>query len=134
MEHEPELVLERDVPALIALDTAAKRGLIESELRKDASRSDRAIAQAVGNKICHKTVGAHRERLGIASPLGNSPPTPTEQRHMLIASCKDFDRKYPPGPSEVATAEEAVDNAIAAGKVSIGLCDAVAASTAPVAS
>jgi hypothetical protein len=58
------------------LDTAAKRSLIEAELRKDAGRSDRAIADALNNGdkngICHKTVAAHRKRLGIASPMGNS--------------------------------------------------------------
>jgi hypothetical protein len=56
----------------LPLDTAAKRALIEAELRKDPSRSDRKIADAVGHKIDHKTVGAARERVGIASPLGNS--------------------------------------------------------------
>jgi hypothetical protein len=94
-------------------DTAAKRALIESELRKDPGRSDREIARITGTD--HKTVGSARERLGLASPLGNSPPTPTEQRHMLIEGCKDFDKRYPPGPSDVQTAEEAVDNAIAKG-------------------
>jgi hypothetical protein len=116
MTSEPELTLERDAPPP-PLDTAAKRALIESELRTDASRSDREIARAVGNGICHKTVGVARERLGLASPLGNSPPTSTEQRHMLIEGCKDFDKIYPPGPSEVERAEEAVDNAIAVGKI-----------------
>lgn len=103
----------------LPLDTAAKRALIETELRKDVGRSDREIARIVG--CDHKTVGAARERFGIAAPLGNSParPTPTEQRHMLIEGCKDFDRKYPPGPSEVRTAEEAVDNAIAKGVVNL---------------
>jgi hypothetical protein len=102
----------------LPLDTAAKRALIETELRKDAGRSDREIARIVGAD--HKTVGSWRAKLGIASPLGNSPPTPTEQRHMLIEGCKDFDKRYPPGPSEVTTAEEAVDNAIAKGVVSLG--------------
>jgi hypothetical protein len=106
-------------------DTAAKRRLIETELRKDASRSDREIERVLGNGICHKTIGAHRKRLGITSPLGNSPPTPTERRHMLIEGCKDFDKKYPPG-----SAEEAVDNAIADGMIAnagTGTGDAVAA-------
>ena len=108
-------VLERTTEQ--QLDTAAKRALIESELRRDAGRSDREIARIVG--CDHKTVGAARERLGIASPLGNSPPTPTEQRHMLIEGAKHFNRLYPPGPSEVADAEEAVDNAIATGVVKL---------------
>jgi len=43
--------------------------LIETELRKDASRSDREIARAVG--CDHKTVAARRREMGIATPLGN---------------------------------------------------------------
>jgi hypothetical protein len=102
----------------LPLDTAAKRALIETELRKDAGRSDREIARVVGAD--HKTVGSWRAKLGIASPLGNSPPTPTEQRHMLIEGCKDFDKRYPSGPSDGHSVEEAVDNAIANGVVSLG--------------
>jgi hypothetical protein len=56
----------------LPLDTAAKRALIEAELRRDAGRSDREIARVLGNKVCHKTVGASRERLGIALPLAGS--------------------------------------------------------------
>jgi hypothetical protein len=128
MDQIQELSPEREAP----LDTAAKRTLIEAELRKDSGRTNREIARVVGNGICHKTVGVARERLGIASPLGNSPPTPTEHRHMLIEGGKDFDKRYPPGPSEVRTAEEAVDNAIAESKISYvmagtGVGDAVAA-------
>lgn len=59
----------------LPLDTAAKRALIESELRKDANRSDRKIADAVGHGICHKTVGATRERLGLAYTLENPGPS-----------------------------------------------------------
>jgi hypothetical protein len=102
--------------AELPLDTATKRERIETALRAGSDRSDREIARIVG--VDHKTVGSWREKLGIASPLGNSPPTPTEHRHMLIEGCKDFDKKFPPGPSEVRTAEEAVDNAIAEGKIS----------------
>jgi hypothetical protein len=93
---------------------AAKRALIEAELQKNPQRSDRKIAEAVGHGICHKTVGAARERLGIASPLGNSPqpPTPTEHRQMLINAGKDFDAKHPP-----ESAEEVVDRMIAEGKL-----------------
>jgi hypothetical protein len=116
MDHEPELAIDRDVPKL---DTAGKRALIEKELRENPQRSNHAIARAVGHDICHKTVGAHRTRLGIASPLGNFPPTPTEQRHMLIKGCEDFDEKYQPGPSEVGSAAAAVDNAIAKGVVKL---------------
>ena len=107
-------VLEHTIE--LPLDTAAKRALIESELRKEAGRSDREIARIVG--CDHKTVGAARERLGIASPLGNSPPTPTERRNMLINACEAFDAKTPP-----ETAENVVDRMIAEGK----LGDAVAA-------
>jgi hypothetical protein len=111
-------VLEHTIET--TLDTAAKRALIESELRKDPNRSDREIARIVGAD--HKTVGSRRAKLGIASPLGNSPPTPTEQRHMLIEGAKDFNKLYPPGPSEIdATAEEAVDNAIAKSVVRLGM-------------
>jgi hypothetical protein len=116
MDHEPELAIDRDVPKL---DTAGKRALIEKELRDNPQRSNHAIARAVGPSICHKTVAAARERLGIASRLGNSPPTPTEQRHMLIAAATDFNKRYPPGPSETGTAEEQVDEAIAKGVVKL---------------
>jgi hypothetical protein len=53
---------------------ATKRERIETELRNDAGRSDREIARMVG--CDHKTVGAHRERMGIATPLAAdiSPP------------------------------------------------------------
>jgi hypothetical protein len=92
--------------------TTVKRALIESELRKDGSRSDREIARVVG--CDHKTVGAARERLGIASPLGNSLPlTPTEHRQMLINAGEAFDAKY---PNE--TPEQVVDRMIAEGKLS----------------
>jgi hypothetical protein len=103
----------------LPLDTAAKRGLIESELRKDAGRSDREIARVVS--CDHKTVGAARDRLGIASPLGNSPqpPTPTEKRQMLINAGKDFDAKYPQ-----ESAEEVVDRMTAEGKLSYGTAGA----------
>lgn len=104
---------------LTGLSNAAKRDLIAAELRKDAGRSDREIARTVGHGIDHKTVAATRERLGIATPLGNSQPTATERRSMLIAGAEDFNRRYPPGPGELSTAEEQVDEAIANGKVSI---------------
>jgi hypothetical protein len=71
MSYEPELTVTRDAPEQ-PLDSAAKRALIESELRTDPQRSDREIARIVG--CDHKTVGSARERLGIASPLGNSAP------------------------------------------------------------
>lgn len=102
------LELNNELP----LDTAAKRALIEAELRKDSNRSNREIGRVCD--VDHKTVSSRRRALGIAEPLGNSPPTPTERRHMLIEGCKDFDRMHPP-----ETAEEAVDNAIAKRVVSL---------------
>lgn len=50
----------------------SKRDLIEAALHADPTKSDRAIAKTLG--VDHKTVGTARARLGIASPLGNSPP------------------------------------------------------------
>ena len=104
------------------IDTAAKRVRIESELQKGAGRSDREIARIVG--CDHKTVGSARDRLGIASPLGNSPPSPTERRHMLIAGAEDLNKLYPPGPAEATTAEEQVDDAISKGVVNQAVVDA----------
>src|SRR5438270_10933886 len=96
----------------LPLDTAAKRALIETELRKNPQLADREIARRVG--CDHKTVGSARERLGIGSPLGNSPqaPTPTEFRNMLIEAGKDFDARV-----GRETPEEVVDNMIAEGKI-----------------
>jgi hypothetical protein len=62
--------IERTDITELPLDTAAKRALIETELRKDAGRSDREIARIIG--CDHKTVGSARERLGIATPLASS--------------------------------------------------------------
>jgi hypothetical protein len=105
---------EAEAPLLVSLPS--RRELIEDALRTDPQRSDRQIAREVG--CDHKTVGSARIRLGIASPLGNSPPTPTEQRQMLIAAGEHFDKLYPSASGE--TAEEAVDNAIAKGIVNLG--------------
>jgi len=69
MHEVPELALGRDA-LNPPLDTAAKRARVESELQKDAGRSDREIARIIG--CDHKTVGAARERLGIAIPLAGS--------------------------------------------------------------
>ncbi|HEY8336709.1 MAG TPA: hypothetical protein VIQ05_23195 [Tardiphaga sp.] len=59
-----------------ATSTAAKRERIEAELRADASRSDRKIAEVVG--CDHKTVGAARARLGNSispdEPIAGSTP------------------------------------------------------------
>ena len=94
-----------DAPAELPLDTAGKRALIEKELRENPQRSDRAIAAAVGNGICHKTVGAARERLGIASPLGNSaeqPRTAAEAIARAAAGEKvNFPTICPPPPGVV---------------------------------
>jgi hypothetical protein len=79
MHQIPELPLDRDA-LKPPLDTAAKRASIETELRKDAGRSDREIARVVG--VDHKTGTAARERLGIASPLGNySAPATWRERN-----------------------------------------------------
>jgi hypothetical protein len=81
--------IERTTETELPLDTAAKRALIETELRKDAGRSDREIARIVG--CDHKTVGSARERLGIASPLGNSAPSQTvTNRHGVTLSPELF--------------------------------------------
>jgi hypothetical protein len=102
-ESEPtETLLENSAP---------KRERVENELRSDSARSDRAIGKLCG--VDGKTVAAARDRLGIAEPLGNSTPSPTERRHMLIEGVKDFDARVKP-----ESAEEAVDNAIADGKIS----------------
>jgi hypothetical protein len=68
MTHEPELAIERDVPQL---DTAAKRALIEKELRNDASRADREIARVVG--CDHKTVGKIRGKTPPSVPIASPP-------------------------------------------------------------
>ncbi|MGY8705114.1 hypothetical protein RAD16_05145 [Bradyrhizobium sp. 18BD] len=93
------------------LDTATKRERIEIELRVDPQRSNRAIAELVG--CDHKTVGSVRAKF---SPPNSPIPedTPTNRRAMLIAAAQDFDRTMTP-----ETAEEAVDNAVAAGKISL---------------
>jgi len=87
MTLEAELTDARNV-----LGSTAKRELIETELRKDAGRSDREIARIVG--CDHKTVGCARARLRLPSPLGNSgAPIPTEFRSSVV--------KCPPPPSVV---------------------------------
>jgi hypothetical protein len=88
------------------------RAAIDAELRTDPSRSDREIGRTVG--CDHKTVATRRGEIEIPQ----KPPTATERRNMLINGVKDFDAKHPP-----QTAEEAVDNAIAAGKVSLAVND-----------
>ena len=107
-----------DLDPQTKLDTAGKRALIEQELRIDPNRSDREIARVVGHGVDHKTVGAARERMGIASPLGNSPLPATERRRMLIAAGEDFIANNP-DLDDGKTSEEAVDDAIASGKISL---------------
>jgi hypothetical protein len=105
MQQEPELTLDRNVPQDRPLDTAPKRALIEAELRKDAGRSDRKIAEAVGHGVCHKTVGAARERLGLASPLGNlAQPTSAAEAFTRAAAGEKVNFsvvKCPPPPGVV---------------------------------
>jgi hypothetical protein len=68
------------------LDTAAKRALIESELRKDAGRSDREIGRVCG--VDGKTVSATRAKL--AGRAENSPqPRPTAEERVDGAIAKD---------------------------------------------
>jgi hypothetical protein len=107
-----ESTTENPAGAVPLVDLPTKRELIEDALRADPQKSDRAIAKTLG--VDHKTVGAARVRLGIASPQGNSPgaPTPTEHRQMLINAGKEFDAKYPQ-----ESAEEVVDRMIAEGKL-----------------
>jgi hypothetical protein len=54
-----------------------KAELIQEELRINSNRSDREIGRVCD--VDHKTVAAHRKRLGIATPPGaaNSPPLST---------------------------------------------------------
>jgi len=101
MTLEPELAIERDVPQL---DTAAKRTLIEAELRKDPSRADREIARIVG--CDHKTVGSARERLGIASPLGNSAGTKTREQ-LLLETMPHIDPNSPAFKADLQKVEAA---------------------------
>jgi hypothetical protein len=76
-----------DLEPQVKLDTAGKRAVIESELRKDPQRSDRKIAEAVGHGVDHKTIGAARARLGIATPLGNAAASQTvTNRHGVTLS------------------------------------------------
>jgi hypothetical protein len=56
-------------PAPSANTIAAKRALIESELQKDASRSDREIARIVG--CDHKTVGTARAKFSPKAGIGD---------------------------------------------------------------
>jgi hypothetical protein len=105
--------IERTNTADLSVNTAepvTKQGKIAAELRNNPQLSDRKIAERVG--CDHKTVGAWRARLETNSPPGNSAPTPTEFRGMLIEGVKDFDANVKP-----ETAEEAVDNALAKGIV-----------------
>jgi hypothetical protein len=69
-----DLLNKSETETETAIDTATKRELIETELRTDPNRSDRKIASVVG--CDHKTVGAARDRMGIATPLaGNISPS-----------------------------------------------------------
>jgi hypothetical protein len=107
-----DLLNKSEVKTENAITTAAKRERIETELRADASRSDRKIAETIG--CDHKTVGAARARLG--NSISPADPSSTQMRKMLIAGVEDFDSKFPQDTTE--TAEELVDRAIAEGQVS----------------
>jgi hypothetical protein len=73
----------------LPLDTAAKRALIETELRENPQRSDREIARVVG--CDHKTVGTARARLGIATPLGANSPSISPWKPAPPAKEPEFD-------------------------------------------
>jgi hypothetical protein len=80
------------LPASARLDTAAKRALIESELRKDGSRSDREIAEvikAAAHGTCdHKTVGTVRRKIAN-SPAALFPI-------LAAAAARDEKKKFNP--------------------------------------
>ena len=80
MSLQSELPTGGNVPA--SLSNAAKRDLITAELRKDASRSDREIARAVGHGICHKTVAAARSEISPAD--GKISTTPADGEMVLV--------------------------------------------------
>jgi hypothetical protein len=92
---------ESNAPRLAEIPT--KRELIDDALQTNANRSDREIAREIG--VDHKTVGAARARLGLPSPLGNSPPVSpgkemsrgeaTDKAMAMIASLTK-----PPAPPE----------------------------------
>jgi hypothetical protein len=91
----------------LPLDAAAKRALIETELGKDAGRSDREIARTIG--CDHKTVGAARERLGLASPLGNlAEPKTTGEAIARAAGGENINwpKVCPPPPGVIDEPEE----------------------------
>jgi hypothetical protein len=73
--------------------------------RLEAHRSQRSPTRNVGTLAGDTEVAATAENASAATP------SPTEFRHMLIEATKDFDTKM------TETAEEAVDNALASGKV-----------------
>src|SRR4051812_21015861 len=107
IEQTAELPINPSAPSI------SKRERVDQELRENPRRSDREIARIVG--CDHKTVGSARAK--NSPSISSDRPTPTERRQMLIEGCKDFDKRFPAGPPEVTSAEEAVDNAIADGKV-----------------
>jgi hypothetical protein len=74
--------------------TAAKRALIESELRKDADRSDREIAEIIRlshGKCDHKTVGAARARLVLEAGAPDPSLFP-----ILMAAAQRNEAKFNP--------------------------------------
>lgn len=91
----------------LPLATAAKRALIESELRDNPNRSAREIARALGNKVDHKTVAARRREMGLAEPLGNSPQPPTAVDDALRDRVVSLaPGKIPPPPGVIDEPEE----------------------------
>jgi hypothetical protein len=107
---------------------------LDVELSEDQARS--SLAKMESNCTPRPSIrtlaelwGWHRSRVERflkkfdADKSRSEPPTPTERRGMFIARAEDFNRLYPPGPGEAATAEQQVDEAIAAGVVSLAPAD-----------
>jgi len=90
------------------LSTAEKRNRIEVELFDNPNRSDREIGRVVG--VDHKTVGAARERLGIASPLGNSQPELSPREQLLRKTLpSDIDPDSPAFQADLAKIDRIAD-------------------------
>lgn len=97
----------RDAPLFTS--NADKRAAIAAEIQKNPDRSAREIARALN--VDHKTVAVVRSKI-------EKPPTTTERRAMLINGAADFMARHPE-QHDGKTAEEAVDDAVAAGKISL---------------
>lgn len=83
---------------------------------KRPSVRDLADAWGWGKSSVARFLSQHdAQNSGTEAGQGDCPmPTPTQRREMFVEAVKDFDRRCPP-----ETAEQAVDNAIAKGIVSL---------------